>query len=303
MVVMNNVAWIVYNIPPIYHNYQIGAFTNNRIENSTLEFSVHYTIPKLDREKVWIPVTLINLYLICAVASLHCILDLYLSLAVFQIVGHLYILKHSLTSIPRPKNKTFVEVYDMPIAVEMFDDEENKQVYKDISECRRSYDSPEQSTSKVAAEANGSVRQGICERIAVRAGCPFVGCDRTSDNFKTQLAIRFTNEVSVLFGPTIAISYLFHLFGCCLSLLQVLSGTSENQITRDGAESMYLLYRKTIQGSAHDNNNTAVPLARRSLRRSVGEIQVSPQTDYSSGLSWACTLFGERDQGLKVITG
>ncbi|GBP37626.1 hypothetical protein EVAR_34663_1 [Eumeta japonica] len=34
----------------------------------------------------------------------------------------------------------------------------------------------------------------------------------------------FTDEVSTLFGPTIAISYLFHLFGCCLSLLQVLSG-------------------------------------------------------------------------------
>ncbi|GBP37582.1 hypothetical protein EVAR_34618_1 [Eumeta japonica] len=287
MVVMSNVAWIVYNIPPIYHNYQIGAFTNNRIENSTLEFSAYYNIPKFDIENVWIPITLINFYLTYAVASLHCILDLYLSLAVFQIVGHLYILKHNLTSMLRPKNKNFIEVYDMPVAVEMFDDEENEQVYKDISECishhcmiirslrpsygddavsyvqlkhdekictvkgkifpeykvhvklyavtlitdeeeefvvsveyhgcvaskggckhtvaflmwtdrRRppSYDSPEQSTSKVAAEANGSVRQGICERIAVRAGCPFVGCDRTSDNFKTQLAISTSGIVS-----------------------------------------------------------------------------------------------------------
>ncbi|GBP37587.1 hypothetical protein EVAR_34623_1 [Eumeta japonica] len=178
MVTMNYVAWIVYNIPPIYHNYQIGAFTNNRIENSTLEFCAYYTIPKHDQEKMWIPITILNFYLTCAVASYHCILDLYLSLAVFQIVGHLYILKHSLTSIPRPKNKTFIEVYDMPVAVEMFDDEENKQVYKDISEC-------------------------------ISHHC---------------MIIRFTDEVSVLFGPTIAISYLFHLFGCCLSLLQVLSG-------------------------------------------------------------------------------
>ncbi|GBP37625.1 hypothetical protein EVAR_34662_1 [Eumeta japonica] len=42
-----------------------------------------------------------------------------------------------------------------------------------------------------------------------------------------------------------------------------------------------------------------MPLDRRSLRLSVGVIQVSPQTDYSSGFSWACTFFGERDQGLK----
>ncbi|GBP37643.1 hypothetical protein EVAR_34680_1 [Eumeta japonica] len=104
--------------------------------------------------------------------------DLYLSLAIFQIVGHLYILKNSLTSIPRPKNKTFNEVNDMTISVEMFDNEENKQVYKDISEC-------------------------------ISHHC---------------MIIRFTDEVSALFGPTIAISYLFHLFGCCLSLLQVLSG-------------------------------------------------------------------------------
>ncbi|GBP37562.1 hypothetical protein EVAR_34597_1 [Eumeta japonica] len=135
MVVMNYVAWIVYNIPPIYHNYKIGAFTNNRVENSTLEFSIYYILPKVDPETMWLYITTINFYLTCAVASFHCILDLYLSLAVFQIVGHLYILKYDLTSMMRPKNKTIIEVYDMPVAVEMFDDEENKKMYKDISEC------------------------------------------------------------------------------------------------------------------------------------------------------------------------
>ncbi|GBP51329.1 hypothetical protein EVAR_34115_1 [Eumeta japonica] len=117
------------------------------------------------------------------VVSNHCVLDLYLSLAVFQIIGHLYILKHDLASISRPKKKIFIEIYDMPVAVEMFDDEENKQVYKDITDC-------------------------------ISYHC---------------MIIRFTDAVSVLFGPTIAISYLFHLFGCCLSLLQVLSGASTHR--------------------------------------------------------------------------
>ncbi|GBO99730.1 hypothetical protein EVAR_70800_1 [Eumeta japonica] len=135
MLTMNYVAWIVYSIPTAYHNYQIGAFSNNMIANSTLAFSVNYAFPNFDTIKMFIPHTIIDMYLTYAVASFHCILDLYLSLAVFQIVGHLYILKHSLTSIPRPKNKTFIEVYDMPVAVEMFDDEENQQVFKDVTEC------------------------------------------------------------------------------------------------------------------------------------------------------------------------
>ncbi|GBP51342.1 hypothetical protein EVAR_34128_1 [Eumeta japonica] len=176
-VAMNYVATLVYNAPASYDNYQVGAFTHNRVENSTLEFTVYYSFPKINQEEMFIPFTLINFYLSCAVGSFHCLLDLYLSLAVFQIIGHLYILKHSLSGIPRPKNKTFIEVYDMPIAVEMFDVEENRQVYKYISEC-------------------------ISHHCTI---------------------IRFTDEVSVLFGPTIACSYLFHL-GCCLSLLQVLSG-------------------------------------------------------------------------------
>ncbi|GBP20095.1 hypothetical protein EVAR_13867_1 [Eumeta japonica] len=178
MLVMNYVAVIVYNVPSIYHNCRVGAFTNNRIENSTLEFTGHYAFPRIDQERMFAIFTLINVYFALVIGTFHCLLDLYLSLAVFQIVGHLYILKHDLTSIPRPKNKTFIEVYDMPIAVEMFDAEENKQVYKRISEC-------------------------------ISHHC---------------MIISFTDEVSVLFGPTIAISYLFHLFGCCLCLLQVLSG-------------------------------------------------------------------------------
>ncbi|GBP37251.1 hypothetical protein EVAR_35684_1 [Eumeta japonica] len=208
-------------------------------------------------------------------------------LAVFQIIGHLYILKYSLTSIPRPKNKTFIEVNDMTISVEMFDDEENKQVYKDISQCISHHCMIIRTSKEVLTVCYTPTREEwVMGKTPLRVMFPppqnrYTSKIELTDARQGETRTRNVIETRLRVDKR----YFAH------------AQTSENQIMQTGGESMCLLYRKTIQGSEENKTDTTVPLddrgraPGRSLTRSVGKIQISPQTDYSSRMSWTRTFF------------
>nr|QIJ45826.1 olfactory receptor [Glyphodes pyloalis] len=101
---------IFFNIPPFYNNLMNGAFTNNRVENYTLEFSVYFSYPWYDEEDHFILSTIINCYFSYNCSLFLCLIDLLMGLMVFQIIGHIKTLVQDLRSLPRPKNPNVMEV-------------------------------------------------------------------------------------------------------------------------------------------------------------------------------------------------
>lgn len=133
-------ATILFNISPIYPNYKNGAYSGNLKENTTFEFTVYFIYPGLNQNDWFRTCTLINMILSYQCAVLVCAIDLLLVLMVFQIIGHVFILRNNLKEFPRPKKQNMVKVLNDEskfelVVSEMFDEEENIIVHQRLVEC------------------------------------------------------------------------------------------------------------------------------------------------------------------------
>lgn len=140
LVPMSIAGPISFNSFFLYNNYKIGAFIGDREPNSTLEFSVYYIYPFFNPIDHFKLVTIWNLYLSYLFSMTLSMLDLMLCLMVFQIYGHIRILRHNLTNFPRPKNSVVIDDLatsndDSVVTSEMYDAEENEMVHKFLSDC------------------------------------------------------------------------------------------------------------------------------------------------------------------------
>ncbi|CAG9783785.1 unnamed protein product [Diatraea saccharalis] len=125
-----------YNALPWYHNYKVGALSNNLAENETIDFSVLYYYPGFKPEDHYWLVSIWNIYLsfICAVNI--CMVDVFLALMVFQMIGHTKVLINSLENFGIPKSQREVMMGGkMKINVGLFDEEENKIMCNKMIEC------------------------------------------------------------------------------------------------------------------------------------------------------------------------
>nr|WPO56451.1 odorant receptor [Leucinodes orbonalis] len=178
---------VSFNIPPSYNNYRKGAFRKVRPENITLQFSVHYMFPGFEQENNVIISTLINIFLSYICAFLICTLDLFLCLMVFQIIGHIKILEHSLKNFPTPQGKaeriglrresrlgtqTFIEVENA------FNDDENETIRERIKACVQHH----------------------------------------------LFIVNFAENMSHFFGPLLVFNYMYHLISLSLLLMECLQG-------------------------------------------------------------------------------
>nr|AST36246.1 putative odorant receptor OR2.2 [Hedya nubiferana] len=122
---------LVYNLIPVYGNYKNGMFGSNRPTNSTFGHSAYYYVPKdyfYITEAGYVILAIINLYLSLIIAGMLTNFDLVVYLIVFQIWGHLKVLKHDLYSFPRPK------VRENDVDNGMYTPEENFYIRKLLSD-------------------------------------------------------------------------------------------------------------------------------------------------------------------------
>nr|AXF48759.1 odorant receptors OR2.3 [Lobesia botrana] len=96
---------ILFTFKPWYNNYSRGLLSDNPTANITLEQAVYYYSPNnfayTTKTGYWILFTA-NMPLSYFVTCGLCGFDLLVSTIVFQILGHLQILKHNLMTIPLP---------------------------------------------------------------------------------------------------------------------------------------------------------------------------------------------------------
>lgn len=92
-----------FNVLPIYKSIQAGAFTTRDIDRDNVEFAVYFAIPGIDCYDYFYILTALNVYFSYITACSICVLDLLLSLIVFQIIGHIQILNYNILNIPMPE--------------------------------------------------------------------------------------------------------------------------------------------------------------------------------------------------------
>nr|AXY83408.1 putative odorant receptor 33 [Conopomorpha sinensis] len=96
----------LFNATPLYNNMSSGVFKDNSL-NRTYELSVYVTLPIGDPERdlrYYVAVMLFDWHISFFCSVTFCMFDLYLSLMIFQIWGHLRILKHELLVFTKPKH-------------------------------------------------------------------------------------------------------------------------------------------------------------------------------------------------------
>ncbi|XP_063544375.1 odorant receptor 33a-like [Cydia strobilella] len=96
----------LFVLKPLYNNYNNGMYGKNRPDNNTFENSAYYYLPDACYTTVkgyWIlfAFNCFTSYIVCVGLFEF---DLLISLMVFQIWGHLKILRHSMLTMPPPEN-------------------------------------------------------------------------------------------------------------------------------------------------------------------------------------------------------
>nr|QEE82726.1 odorant receptor 7 [Conogethes pinicolalis] len=207
-VIFTMMAAICFNIPPIYNSYTRGAFKKNRSENITLQFSVYFELPGFKQEKHFIVAIILNFWLCYVCGFIICIMDLLLCLMVFQIIGHIQVLRHSLRNFPKPQIQTNLqevstgEKNEPRILIEVmqpFSSEENKCIENKIKEC-------------------------VDRHLFI---------------------VSFAEDMSQFFGPLLAVNYFYHLFGLSLLLVECMQG-EEGAYTRYGPLTLITIGQLTL---------------------------------------------------------
>ncbi|XP_061730030.1 uncharacterized protein LOC133534774 isoform X2 [Cydia pomonella] len=154
-------------------------------DNKTVELAVYFSYPGFDPQDHYKFATVFNFYSVFECAILIAGIDILMSLFVMQIIGHIEVLKNSLLTFPEPKKPTNIINADF----------------------------------------------GRINQFAVLRAPMFteeenlIIKEKIKDCVKHHLFIvSFTDDMSALFGPVLAIYLLFHQVSGCILLLEISAG-------------------------------------------------------------------------------
>ncbi|KAI8423857.1 hypothetical protein MSG28_012863 [Choristoneura fumiferana] len=120
----------MYNLAPLYSNFNAGMFSSDKPINSTYVHSVSYVLPfDYNNEIGYIIVCLYNFYVSYNLATLFSGHDHLVCVFVFHIWGHLKIFEHDLNYFPRPS--LAVKAKAVPLR---YTKQESKEVAKKLKE-------------------------------------------------------------------------------------------------------------------------------------------------------------------------
>ncbi|KAL0852207.1 hypothetical protein ABMA28_000428 [Loxostege sticticalis] len=127
----------MFNLTPLYNNYSNDAFTNRLHGNATLEHAVYYWLP-FDYTTLlpgYIGVFIYNWIMSFVCCINFCAGDIYMSILVFHIWGHLKILINNLEKFPKPSGvKSFTNIKKNAIQTVWYNEDEKQQVIKRLRE-------------------------------------------------------------------------------------------------------------------------------------------------------------------------
>ncbi|XP_035442856.2 uncharacterized protein LOC118271080 [Spodoptera frugiperda] len=127
-----------FNLIPMYNNYVAGRYRSGGTQNSTFEHSLYFKYPfdTLTDIKGYLLSNIINWLLSYLCATWFCMFDLFLSLMVFNIWGHLKMLIHTLNNFPKPRSDTSCLIEGgMTISSAKYSEEELVEVFKRLKQC------------------------------------------------------------------------------------------------------------------------------------------------------------------------
>lgn len=140
---------VLFNCTPLYKNYRAGLFSDNPPENLTFEHAVYYELPfdAYTNKRGYIIIFSFNWIASYFCSASFCTFDLFLSLQIFHLWGHLKILKYNFENFPRPnvilnlnkehKNTNINTEYsnnNTELTAEMYNSSEMVRVFKLLEE-------------------------------------------------------------------------------------------------------------------------------------------------------------------------
>ncbi|CAG9122757.1 unnamed protein product [Plutella xylostella] len=173
---------LTFNGIPIFNSYKAGAFRGRNLSGMKLELAIYFRYPGFECLDYFYLLSFLNIYFTYIGAVAMFAIDAIVSAIIFQIIGHILILKHDIENLPEPKRETVVVFphtgYEghlgERVRLRLYDDEENKYIH--------------------------NVLVGIIKHHKYILG--------------------YVNEVSGFFGPTVGLNYMFHLVAGCVLLLE-----------------------------------------------------------------------------------
>ncbi|CAG9122759.1 unnamed protein product [Plutella xylostella] len=103
---------IAFNACPIYNSYKAGAFRGFNLEGMDLELSIYFHYPGFNCMDYFYILTVTNVYFTFIGGASVILIDCFLAVIVFQIIGHIRILKYNMENLPRPKQEVIVQEPD-----------------------------------------------------------------------------------------------------------------------------------------------------------------------------------------------
>lgn len=137
LMVLAMICALFFNLIPIVNNVSSGAYQDR---NKSVELAIYFCYPNFNPQDHYIFVTGWNSYIILICAILIGGIDCFLLLLVFQIIGHIEILKCNLSKFPKPGNTKVIKIDCRPkipifINVAMFTEEQNLIIKHNIKKC------------------------------------------------------------------------------------------------------------------------------------------------------------------------
>nr|QRF70969.1 odorant receptor [Semiothisa cinerearia] len=195
-----------YNLTPLYKSYRNGMFKDIKPANATYEQAVYYEMPfdYINQFPGFLAVYLANCFISFDVAFIAGIFDLYVYVIIFNLWGHLKILKNNLITFPKPKTFVGTSYNTMP----WYSEEESKEVRKLLIKSIEHY----KSIKNFMNDMSGLFGPALCCYFSYFQIC---GCillvestQMTAEAIGTHGILTFTT-----FQQLIQISVIFELIG------------------------------------------------------------------------------------------
>nr|QIH28385.1 pheromone receptor OR5 [Mythimna separata] len=125
----------LFNLIPMWTNYSSGKFKEKILYNSTYEHSLYLSIPPLKiytHLDAYVFACLLYWFMSYVCSTSFCMLDLLLSLMVFNLWGHFKILLHDLETFPLPSNEV---ASSMNVSTKLYSKEELGIISQKLKQC------------------------------------------------------------------------------------------------------------------------------------------------------------------------
>nr|WPO56450.1 odorant receptor [Leucinodes orbonalis] len=207
------VAMIMFNLSPTINNARKTIFAENRDANYTLELSLYYSFPGFNPHEHFKLVTVYNVYLSYNCGILICGIDLLLFLMIFQIIGHVNVLRLNLSNFESPNSKITLKVRGTssdaePCTVEIYDQEENRIAHTKLADCIEHH--------KIIIEFTDEISQLFGPMLAFNYLFHLVGCCLLlleCSEGGADSVLRYGPLTTVIFGQLIQMSVIFEILG------------------------------------------------------------------------------------------